>query len=49
MPTLIKHQDQETGRIHARFNQTGTFTGRYNGSSPNLQNIPQGLMRYAFR
>ena len=46
--TLIKHQD-ETGRIHARFNQTGTFTGRYGNSSPNLQNIPRGLMRYAFR
>ena len=47
--TLIKHQDPETGRIHARFNQTGTFTGRYSSSSPNLQNIPRGLMRYAFR
>ena len=47
--TLIKHQDPETRRIHARFNQTGTFTGRYSSSSPNLQNIPRGLMRYAFR
>ena len=47
--TLIKAQDPETGRIHARFNQTGTFTGRYSSSSPNLQNIPRGLMRYAFR
>ena len=47
--TLIKHQDPETGRIHARFNQTGTFTGRYSSSTPNLQNIPRGLMRYAFR
>ena len=47
--TLIKHQDPETGRIHARFNQTGTFTGRYSSSTPNLQNIPRGDMRYAFR
>ena len=26
--TLIKHQVEETGRIHSRFNQIGTFTGR---------------------
>jgi DNA polymerase-1 len=45
--TLIKHQ-QEDGRIYARFNQSGTFTGRYSSSTPNLQNIPRGELRYVF-
>jgi len=30
----------EDGRLHARFDQLGTATGRFASSDPNLQNIP---------
>lgn len=37
LPRLV---NPETGRVHARFHQTGTETGRLSSSRPNLQNIP---------
>lgn len=37
LPGLL---DENTGRIHASFHQTGTVTGRLSSSDPNLQNIP---------
>ncbi|MEN6472906.1 MAG: DNA polymerase I [Syntrophaceae bacterium] len=37
LPTMI---DPTTGRVHTRFNQAVTATGRISSSDPNLQNIP---------
>lgn len=36
-PRLV---NPESGRLHGRFNQTGTATNRLSSSKPNLQNIP---------
>lgn len=37
LPSLVDRRD---GRLHARFNQAVTATGRLSSSDPNLQNIP---------
>ena len=37
LPEMV---NEETGRIHTSFNQTGAITGRIASSNPNLQNIP---------
>ena len=39
---------EEDGRVHARFNPTGTDTGRFTCSSPNLQNVARGPLRECF-
>jgi DNA polymerase-1 len=36
------------GRIHGRFDPTGTMTGRFSSSRPNLQNIGRGPLRECF-
>ncbi|MGD9147972.1 MAG: DNA polymerase I [Anaerolineae bacterium] len=37
LPALV---NPRTGRVHTSFNQTGSVTGRFSSSNPNLQNIP---------
>ena len=37
---LPKMVNPETGRIHTKYNQTGSATGRISSNDPNVQNIP---------
>jgi DNA polymerase-1 len=37
LPVLV---NPRTGRVHTNYNQTGSSTGRFSSSNPNLQNIP---------
>jgi DNA polymerase-1 len=37
LPELV---NPRTGRVHTSYNQTGSVTGRFSSSNPNLQNIP---------
>jgi len=39
---------ESDGRIHGRFEPTGTDTGRFSSKSPNLQNIARGQLRECF-
>lgn len=46
LPTLLRKDIEQygikgDGRLHGEFNQSGTVTGRFSSSNPNLQNIPQ--------
>lgn len=37
LPNLV---NENTGRIHTKYNQTGSATGRISSNDPNVQNIP---------
>jgi DNA polymerase I len=39
---------ENDGRIHGRFEPTGTDTGRFASKSPNLQNVARGELRECF-
>lgn len=43
--TQLKEVHPKTKRLHCNLNQTGTATGRFSCSDPNLQNIPNVKLR----
>lgn len=48
--SLLDKINPFTNRIHTRFNQLGTRTGRFSSSNPNLQQIPaEDYFRKAFK
>lgn len=44
---LLRHVNPETGRIHPKYDQLGTVTGRFTCSEPDLHNLPRGDVRHA--
>ena len=46
--TSLLEAVSKDGRIHARFEPTGTDTGRFSSRDPNVQNIGRGELRTAF-
>lgn len=43
--SFLENINPVTGKVHSKFNQLGTETGRFSSDSPNLQNIPR-LAKY---
>jgi len=44
-----KYINKNTGRLHSKINQLGADTGRTSSTKPNVQQIPKGIWRCAFK
>lgn len=44
-PKLMKEKDWKGNEVHGQFNQVVARTGRLSSSSPNLQNLPDPMLR----